>query len=270
LRAGRPIYPIVAAAVLAAIASFRVAPSERLAAFSGYMLFMLPGAVNTLILFLGASGIGLGLGFLAGWGRSSGHPIASIPSTLYIETFRGIPRIVIVLMALVIFPIIGGLTRSLNWLADIDNAIIWGIVALGISSGAYQAEVFRSGFQSIASGQVEAARSLGMNYWQVMRYIILPQVVRTVLPPLGNEWIIVLKDTSLLYLLPGTVVRIPGVLELTARANFLRTTTYDPLMWPLIFLGAALIYLVLTSIMSRVIHFVEESYKVPGLGVQST
>ncbi len=237
---------------------------------SPFVCFWILAIGNTVVLFLGSAMLGLLIGFLVGWGRSTRHRGVTIPAGIYVESLRGIPRIIIVLLAIVIFPRIGRLTPFLAWLGDVDSSIIWGIIALGISSGAYQAEVFRSGFQSIQHGQIEAAHSVGMTYWQTMRHVTLPQVVRTILPPLGNEWIIVLKDTSLLVALTGIPSQFPGVFEVTARARSLQLSILDPSVWPLIFLAAAAIYLVLTIIISRTIQVVEERYKVPGLGVMAT
>lgn len=241
-----------------------------LCALNRFVCFWVVSAANTFFLFGGSALFGLVIGFFGGWGRATGNPLLSLPAMAYIEFFRGIPRIVIVLMAIVIFPALGRLSPLLRWLGDIDNAVIWGIIALGVSSGAYQAEVFRAGFQSIAYGQIEAANSIGMNYWQTMRHVTLPQVIRTILPPLGNEWIIVLKDTSLLVILISIPGHFPGVFELTARARFLQTVTPEVSLWPLIFLAAAAIYLVMTMLISRTIQLLEERFKVPGLGVLRT
>ncbi len=233
--------------------------SPNLCAALGAGCFWAVGATNTLILFVGSAGLGLLIGFFAGWGRASQIPSVSLPLLAYVEGLRGIPRLAIVLMAVVIFPRIG---IGINW------AVLWGILALGVSSGAYQGEVFRSGFQSIPRAQIEAATSLGMTYWQTMRHVTLPQVVRTILPPLGNEWIIVLKDTSLLIVLPAFVgLRVPDVFELTRVAETVQRATLDVVLWPLIFLGAAAIYLAMTVLISKSIQFLEERFQVPGLGV---
>lgn len=229
-----------------------------LCALNRFVCFWVIAALNTFVLFLGSSFLGLGLGFLFGWARATGSPFVNLPSLVYIESFRGIPRIVIVLMAIIIFPRLG---------SSIDQSVLWGIAALGISSGAYQAEVFRSGFQSISHGQIEAAQSLGMDYWQTMRHVTLPQVIRTILPPLSNEWIIVLKDTSLLVFLTSIPGTFPSVFELLARARYYQTTVFDVRIWPFIFLATALIYLVMTVIISRTFQWAEERYEVPGLGV---
>ncbi len=227
--------------------------------FPRSLVFWGVGAANTFILFAGSSLLGLGVGFLVGWGRSSGIRPISLPLLVYVEVLRGIPRIVIVLIAVVVFPRIG---------IGIDWAVLWGIIALGVSSSAYQGEVFRSGFQSIVRGQVEAARGLGMTQWQTMRYVTLPQVMRTILPPLGNEWVVVLKDTSLLIVLPGFArLRIPDVIELTKVAQTVQQSTFDITDWPIIFAATAIVYLAMTLFVSGLIRYAEERFKVPGLGV---
>lgn len=261
LRAGGPEGRRIARSLAASAIVFVAAFTAIAILFPRSLAFWGVGAANTFILFIGAGALGLFIGFFVGWGRSSGIPFISLPLLAYVEGLRGIPRIVIVLMAVVIFPRIG---------LGVDWAVAWGILALGVSSGAYQAEVFRSGFQSMARGQVEAATSLGMTYWQTMRYVTLPQVVRTILPPLGNEWIIVLKDTSLLIVLPGVgQLRIPDVIELTKVAQTLQQGTFDVTQWPIIFVAAAVVYLAMTLLVSGIIRYAEQRYKVPGLGVMA-
>lgn len=229
--------------------------------FPRFLTFWAVGAINTFILFVGSAALGLLIGFFVGWGRSSGIRPVSWPLLGYVEGFRGIPRIVIVLMAVVIFPRIG---------LGIDWAVLWGILALAVSSGAYQGEVFRSGFNSIPRGQVEAAMSLGMTYWQTMRFVTLPQVMRTILPPLGNEWISVLKDTSLLIVLPGFAqLRIPDVIELTKVAQTVQQSTFVVTQWPIIFAAAAIVYLAMTLVVSGLIQYAEKRFQVPGLGVMA-
>lgn len=252
----RLLRALAASAIVAAVAIGLVA-----LLFPRYTAFWAVGAANTFILFAGSAALGLGIGFLVGWGRSSGVRLVSWPLLAYVEALRGIPRIVIVLMAIVIFPRIG---------LGIDWAVLWGILALGISSSAYQGEVFRSGFQTIPRGQLEAAASLGMTYWQTMRYVTLPQVMRTILPPLGNEWIVVLKDTSLLIVLPGVAqLRIPDVIELTKVAQTVQQATFVVTEWPFIFAAAAVVYLAMTLLVSGVIQYAEERFRVPGLGVMA-
>ena len=252
----RIVRSLAASAIVGLIAAVMIA-----VLFPRSVAFWAVGAANTFLLFVGSAALGLAIGFFVGWGRSTGIRLISWPLLGYVEVLRGVPRIVIVLVAFVVFPKIG---------LGIDLAVLWGILALGVSSSAYQGEVFRAGFQSIARGQMEAAASLGMTYWQTMRYVTLPQVMRTVLPPLGNEWIVVLKDTSLLIVLPGFAqLRVPDVVELTKVAQTLQQATFVVTQWPLIFAAAAVVYLAMTLLVSGVIQYAEERFKVPGLGVMA-
>ena len=119
--------------------------------------------------------------------------------------------------------------------------------ACGINSGAYIAEIFRAGIQAIDNGQMEAGRSLGLSWTQTMRYIIVPQAFKNVIPPLGNEFIALLKDSSL--------VSVIGFEELTRRGQLIIARTYGSLE---IWLSVALIYLVMTLSISRLVAFLEK------------
>jgi polar amino acid transport system permease protein len=124
------------------------------------------------------------------------------------------------------------------------------IIALAIGYGAFEAEIFRAGVQSIGKGQMEAARSLGMNYLQSMRYIILPQAIRRVLPPLGNDFIALLKDSSL-----ATVLAVP---ELTQMGRLRRASTFRYLET---FNVVAYLYLAMTLMLSALVRFLERRFK---------
>lgn len=132
-------------------------------------------------------GIGIIIGMFGGIARVSKNPILLIPSTIYVEVIRGTP-----LLAQLFIVYFGLPSLGIN-LPPFTAAVI----AMGINSGAYVTEIFRGGIQSIERGQMEAARSLGLSYLQAMRYIILPQAFKRILPPLGNEFIAMLKDSSL-------------------------------------------------------------------------
>ena len=121
------------------------------------------------------------------------------------------------------------------------------ITACGINSGAYIAEIFRAGIQAIDEGQMEAGRSLGMSWVQTMRYIIVPQAFKNVIPPLGNEFIALLKDSSL--------VSVIGFEELTRRGQLIIARTYGSLE---IWITVALIYLVMTLTISRLVSYMEK------------
>jgi polar amino acid transport system permease protein len=126
------------------------------------------------------------------------------------------------------------------------NPFIAGVVALAISDSAFEAEIFRGGIQSIGRGQIEAAASLGLNYYQKMRLIIIPQAIRRILPPLGNQFVYMLKMSSL--------VSIIGLQELTRKANELSVTVYRPLE---IYTVLVLEYLVLILIVSWLVRRLE-------------
>lgn len=159
------------------------------------------------------------LGLLAGLGRISTNIFFSNLSRLYVELIRGIPMLVLIFfIALVGVPIVvDGLNAFGEWLISVGAGVVGtpltgfsnsaftmnsrAIIALAVTYGAFLAEIFRAGIQSIGKGQMEAGRSLGMSYAQTMRHIILPQAVRNVLPALGNDFVAMVKDSSLVSVL---------------------------------------------------------------------
>jgi polar amino acid transport system permease protein len=155
----------------------------------------------------------------------------------YVELFRSIPLLVLILWVYYGLPVVLGISM---------NPFIAGVVALAISDSAFEAEIFRGGIQSIGRGQIEAAASLGLNYYQKMRLIILPQAIRRILPPLGNQFVYMLKMSSL--------VSIIGLQELTRKANELSVTVYRPLE---IYTVLVLEYLVLILIVSWLVRRLE-------------
>jgi polar amino acid transport system permease protein len=174
-------------------------------------------------------------------------------STIYVEIMRGIPLMVQLLWWYFAFPaIIRGLGDSLGIAALSNysaNAIIMGIMGLTICYGAYMTEIYRAGIQSIPRGQMEAARSLGMNYVQSMRHVILPQAIRVILPPVGNEFTALLKDSSL--------VSVVVVADMTRRAREFISTNFNPISgWTML----ALLYLILTLFSARVASYIEKKY----------
>ncbi len=157
-------------------------------------------------------------------------------AAVYIDVIRGMP------LLLQIFLIYFGLGYL-----GINLSRFWaGVFALSICYAAYEAEIFRAGIESIHKGQMEAARSLGMGYLKAMRYIILPQAVRRVIPPLSNEFIALLKDTSLV-----SVISLSEVLY-TGREIMGKTANVTPLV------GAALLYLCLTIPLMRLVQYMEK------------
>ena len=175
------------------------------------------------------------------------HPLA-IGSEFVVDTIRGIPMLVIVLY--VGLPLTGSLKEMSNGVIDPPN-LIRGIVAMGIAYSAYLAEIFRSGIAAIPAGQVEAAYSLGLNRWQAARLIILPQAFRIIIPPLGNELIAILKDTSLLSIL--------SIRDITQRMREFQSASFLPFA-P--YNSAAIFYIFLTLAAASLITTVERKYEV--------
>lgn len=207
----------------------------------------------TLIAFVIASILGL----LTGLARVSSNVFVLNLATFYVEVVRGIPLVVLMLYcAFVLLPIcLDGLISLGNNLhiAFLSNLEIRdfsfearAIIALAFGYGAYEAEVFRAGIQSIERGQMEAARSLGMTYFQAMRHVILPQAVRRILPPLGNDFIALLKDSSL-----ATVLAVP---ELTQLGRIQRSSTFQVYE---VFNTVAILYLSMTVVLSFGVRMLE-------------
>lgn len=208
-------------------------------------------------------------GLLAGLGRISKSIVLNNLSRLYVELIRGIPILVLIFfIALVGVPVlVDGMNNIGYWLSDrgidflgkiftaITNQDISmnarAITALAFTYGAYLAEIFRAGIQSIAKGQMEAARSLGMSYGQSMRYVILPQAVRNVLPALGNDFVAMVKDSSLVSVL--AVRDITQVSRLYAGSTFRFRESYIIL---------AVMYLTMTVILSLGVQLLERRLRI--------
>ena len=196
------------------------------------------GVGTTLLVTAMALVIGIILGVVVSLIRTAhdqqrpGHhnpvlAVLNLISKIYITVIRGTPMMVqLLIMGLVIF-------------ANSRNFTAVGALTLGINSGAYVSEIIRGGLMSLDPGQAEAGRSLGLNYFQTMRFIVVPQAFKAILPALGNEFIILLKDTSLITVIGGK--------ELLYAARGVMNRTYEQ-MFPL--LGTACIYLVLVIIFS--------------------
>lgn len=195
------------------------------------------------------------LGLLGGLGRLSKNKIIYGISSLYVEIIRGIPLLVQLIWWYFAFPVVIqqiGKTFNIAPLATYQaNPIFIAIVGLVFCYGAYMSEIYRAGIQSIPKGQFEAARSLGMTYFQTMRYVIIPQAVRVILPPVGNEFIALLKDSSL--------VSVVAVADLTRRGREFMSTHFNPIeVWTLV----ALLYLVMTLFSARIVSWIEKRSKV--------
>jgi glutamine transport system permease protein len=209
--------------------------------------------VNSFPLLLAGAGItveittmsvtfGLLIGMFVGIGRLAKTKLVAWPAAIYVDFIRGTPLLVQIFIIYFALPMIVG--------QRIDPFIA-AITACSINSGAYVAEIFRGGIQSIDKGQMEAGRSLGMTWGQTMRFIILPQAFKRIIPPLGNEFIAMLKDSSL--------VSVIGFEELTRRGQLIIARTYGSFE---IWLTVAFIYLVMTLTISRFVAYLERRYKI--------
>jgi len=199
------------------------------------------GALLTLELTAGAVAIGVIIGLFMALGRLSKHKMVRAGAIAYIDFFRGTPLLI------QIFLVYFGIPALFKWQTMPDNyQFIAGILAMGLNSGAYIAEIFRAGIQSIDRGQSEAARSLGMTQTQAMRYIILPQAIKRTIPPLGNEFIALLKDSSLLSII--------AIQELFYTGKIIVGRTFQPVP---MYLAVALYYLVMTQLIAQWVAYME-------------
>lgn len=199
------------------------------------------GALMTIELTVIAVGVGIFIGLLASLLKISRHKPLRFISGVYIDFFRGTPLLV------QIYLIFYGLPQLIGYT---PNPLTSGIIALSINSGAYIAEIFRAGIQSIDKGQMEASRSLGMSYGQAMRYVILPQAFKRIVPPLGNEFIAMLKDSSL--------VSVISLQELMLTGRTVVGATYRPFE---VYITIAVVYLVLTLSISQLVAYLERRLK---------
>lgn len=191
----------------------------------------------TLVGYMG----GFILGLLVALGKMSKKKLLYIPAKLYVDFFRGTPLLVqILLIHVAVIPTLFG--HSLGY-------FISGVSALILNSAAYNAEIIRAGIQSIDKGQMEAARSLGMPSSTAMRTIILPQAFRRMVPPLGNELIALLKDSSLVTIIAANDLMYAG--KVVSGASF---RTWEP------YITVAILYLILTFIFSRIINYIEKRF----------
>lgn len=205
---------------------------------TGFYKTMLDGLKNTVIITLGALLIGVVIGTVIAVTKYFAEDVPALKPfawlcDLYITVIRGIP---VVVLLLIFFFII--LTSA--------EGVTVAILTFGINSGAYMAELIRSGINAVDSGQMEAGRSLGMSKMQAMRKIVLPQAIRYILPAIGNELIALLKETS--------VAGYVAVVDLTRAGNLVRNNTYDavnPLM------VVALVYLTLVVLLTWLMRLLE-------------
>lgn len=203
---------------------------------------LLTGAGVTVQITALSVGFGLLIGVFVGLARLSSIWPLRVLAAVYVDFIRGTPLLVQIFIIYFAIPIVVG--------QRIDPFIA-AITACSINSGAYVAEIIRAGIQSIDKGQMEAGRSLGMTWAQTMRYIIMPQAFKRIIPPLGNEFIAMLKDSSL--------VSVIGFEELTRSGQLIIARTYGSFE---IWLTVAFIYLIMTFTISRLIDYLERRYKI--------
>ncbi|WP_339949864.1 amino acid ABC transporter permease [uncultured Albimonas sp.] len=201
------------------------------------LMFLLGGLWDTILLSATAMAISVLVGVLVAlpgvgrnrWGRRF--------NLAYVEVFRAIPILVLILWVYYGLPVVAGIAINVFWA---------GVLALALSDSAFEAEIFRAGIQAIPKGQTEAAQSMGLNRLQVMRFVILPQAIRRILPPLANQFAYMLKMSAL--------VSVIGMQELTRRANELVVTEYRPLE---IYTVLVLEYLALILLVSQAVRWLE-------------
>ncbi len=251
------LFIVLAGLVLA----YKIATDEIYSVIFGRLA---AGIGITVLVTLIAYPCALLIGLLAGLGRVSSNPVLFNVATAYVQIIRGVPMLVqIFYVAFVLTPAVFALMRWLghlppvalvlgptNWLAlrttqDLD-LLPRAVIALAVAYGGFEAETFRAGIQSIGKGQMEAARSLGMNYVQAMRYIILPQAIRRILPPLGNDFIAMLKDSSL--------VSVLGVRDVTQQARLYASASFR---YPETYNMLAFTYLTMTVLLSLALKGLE-------------
>jgi arginine/lysine/histidine transport system permease protein len=201
------------------------------------MPYLLRGALVTLQIASISCAIGLVLGTLCGLGLASKNKFVRLLISVYTALFRGTPMLIQIIFAALVLPTLGiGVSR------------FWGVIwAIALNSSAYIAHIIKSGINSVSQGQREAGKTLGLSNLQIVWYIVLPQAIRVVWPALGNEFITLIKDSSL--------ASIVGIQELTKEGEIISSRTLDALT---IYLGVAATYLVITTALSLLISFIEQ------------
>lgn len=199
---------------------------------------LLHGALLTLEITALSVGFGLLIGLVLGLAQLSKTPLLRWPAKIYVDFIRGTPLLIQIFIIYFALPAVLG-TRI--------DPFVAAVTACSLNSGAYIAEIFRGGIQSISIGQLRAGLSLGMTHAQTMRYVILPQAVKRIIPPLGNEFIAMLKDSSL--------VSVIGFEELTRSGQLVIAETYGTLeIWTCV----AILYLIMTLSITRIVAYFEK------------
>jgi polar amino acid transport system permease protein len=219
--------------------------------FKDIVVFARDGIAVTVLVTMVSYVLMLIAGLFGGLGRMAKNKVIFGIATLYVEIVRGVPLLVQLIAWYFASPvIIQQIGTWLNFAPLIEyraNPIVTAIMAITVCYGAYMSEIVRAGIQSIPKGQMEAARSLGMSHFQAMRFVVLPQAFRVILPPMGNEFIALLKDSSL--------VSVVAVADLTRRGREFMAANFNPIeTWTMV----ALLYLIMTLFAARIVSFIEK------------
>jgi polar amino acid transport system permease protein len=250
---------LIVTILLGLIVVFQIATNTRT---STIFTAIREGIVITLRVSFISYALALLIGLFVGLARVSRNLLIFNLAAFYVEIVRGMP--ILVLLLFISFAALPAIVEAVNGLGDTLAGVLGpenfltalgtralsfevrAIIALGVAYGAFEGEIFRAGIQSIEKGQMEAARAMGMNYFQAMRYIILPQAVRRVLPVLGNDFVAMVKDSSLVSVLG--VRDMTQITKLYAASTFLFIQAYSIL---------AFMYLFLTILLTRGVRFIE-------------
>lgn len=203
-------------------------------------LYILEGLKNTIVIAIGALAIGILLGLLIAlvrdyYEKNGKLKVLNYIAKLYVLVIRGTPAL---LQLMIIYYVI---FKSVN-----VEPVLIGMLAFGLNSSAYVSEIIRAGIQSVDNGQLEAGLSLGLKYGQVLMFVVLPQAIKNVMPALGNEFITLIKETS--------VAGYIGIRELTKASDIIASRTYN-YFFPLII--TAIIYLLLTTLLTKLLNVIE-------------
>lgn len=214
--------------------------------FDRYHKFFLQGLSATLIIAAFSVFIGTILGTLISLVRLSRIKVLRGIATAYVEFIRGTPLMVQLMFIFYGLPRVGIVFPDISWIPNFARYSA-GILAMSLNSAAYVAEIIRAGIQAIDKGQTEASRSIGLSYGQTMRKVILPQAVWNILPALGNEFITIIKESS--------IVSVIGIADLMFRTNDVISLTYNSLEGLAI---AAILYFFVTFTLSRLLRLAEK------------
>ena len=261
-------------------------------AYIGYAFrLLIPNWLLSIFVTVVSFAIGLPIGFLVGWVRTLGdEPFNKFAARLAPPQERtATSRLVVLALHALAVLLVWTFKRFLRRVADgyvelvrgtplfVQILFVWylllvrypeygpsislfaGIIAMTVNTGGYQGEIFRGGLQTVHTGQLEAARAIGLTRWGAMRYIVLPQALRLVIPPLLNEFIGLFKASSLLFFI--------GLQELTFR--YKQLANFESRIFEL-FVVVTVLYLIFTITLSKVVEFIERRYRIPGLGIGAT